>query len=58
MEPLASRNDPYNAFEINKKNFTDVGAEIIVMHNGGHITADDGFTEIPETLEEFKKMTQ
>jgi len=51
-----SDNDPYGAFEQNKNKFKKLGSDIIVLHNAGHITKDDGFTEIPAVLEQFQKM--
>lgn len=44
---IISDNDPYNCFEENKKKFEELGSKIIVLHNAGHITAEDGFTELP-----------
>ena len=51
---IISDNDPYEAFEENKNRFSLLGSKIIVLHNAGHITEGDGFTELPEVLEEFK----
>ena len=51
---IISDNDPFGCFEENKNKFTELGSKIIVLHNAGHITADDGFTELPEVLEELK----
>lgn len=51
---LISDNDPYGAFEENKEKFTQLGCEVAVLHNAGHITSEDGFTEIPEIFKNFE----
>ncbi len=51
---IISNNDPYGCFEENKVKFSQINSKIIVMPNAGHLTADDGFTELPVALEEFK----
>lgn len=48
---IISDNDPYGAFEENKNKFAELGAEIVVMPNSGHLTAEDGFDKLPEVLE-------
>lgn len=53
---LISDNDPYGAFEENKKKFAELGSKIVVLHNAGHITSEDGYKELPEALEEFKNL--
>ncbi len=55
---VISDNDPYGAFEENKSKFSALGSKIVVLHNAGHITADDGFTESTEILEEVKKILE
>lgn len=55
---IISDNDPYNAFEENKNKFTEIGSKIIVLHGAGHITTEDGFTELPVVLEELLKMSE
>ncbi|MEK7552166.1 MAG: alpha/beta hydrolase [Patescibacteria group bacterium] len=52
---IISDNDPYGAFEENKKKFSELGSKIVVLHNAGHFTKDDGFTELPEALKEIKE---
>lgn len=52
---IISDNDPLGAFEKNKKKFAELGSKIIVLHNAGHIDKEDGYTKLPEALEEFKK---
>lgn len=44
---IISDNDPYGAFEENKKKFSALGSKIVVLFGAGHITAEDGFTELP-----------
>lgn len=51
---IISDNDPYGCFEENKKKFAELDSKIIVLHNAGHITREDGYSELPEVLEEFK----
>ena len=53
---IISDNDPYNSFEENKKRFMEIGSNIIVLSGAGHITTEDGFTELPIVLEELLKM--
>ena len=53
---IISDNDPYGAFEENKKKFRELGSKILVLHNAGHITADDGFSEAPVISKEFQKL--
>ncbi len=55
---IISNNDPYGAFEENKTKFAELGAEIIVMPNAGHITAEDGFDKLPEVLEGLMGMME
>lgn len=51
---IISDNDPYDAFEKNKEKFSELGSKIVELHNTGHITAEDGFTELPQALSELK----
>ncbi|MCA9353579.1 serine hydrolase family protein [Candidatus Nomurabacteria bacterium] len=53
---VISDNDPFGYFEYNKEKFSEIGANIVVLHNAGHITEDDGYKELPELLEEIKKI--
>jgi len=55
---IISDNDPYGAFEYNKKKFSELYSKIVILHNAGHITEDDGFTELPEVLKEIKEFTK
>ncbi|TSA44284.1 serine hydrolase family protein [bacterium] len=50
---IISDNDPYNALEKNKEKFLELGSKIIELPNAGHITAGDGFTEVPKILSEL-----
>lgn len=50
---LISSNDDYGAFEENVQKFKELGSKVVVMQNAGHITAGDGFTELPQLLEVF-----
>ena len=51
---IISDNDPYDTFEMNKEKFAELGSKIIVLPNAGHITAEDGFTELPVALSELE----
>lgn len=50
---LISANDNYGAYEQNVQKFTELGSEIVVLQDAGHITASDGFTELPQLVEVF-----
>ncbi|TSC70572.1 MAG: hypothetical protein CEO12_293 [Parcubacteria group bacterium Gr01-1014_46] len=50
---IISDNDPYGFFEENKNKFLEIGSKIVVLHNAGHITEDDGFISLPELINEF-----
>ena len=54
---IISDNDPYGAFEENTKRFSEFGSKIIVLHDAGHITKEDGYTELPEVLKEIYFMS-
>lgn len=48
---IFSDDDPYVPLEKNKKILEEkLGGEIIVEHNKGHFTEDDGIKELPELL--------
>lgn len=53
---IISDNDPFDCFEENKQRFAEIGSKIVVMHNAGHITAEDGYLKLPEALDEFDKL--
>lgn len=53
---IISDNDPFGAFELNKRKFSELGSKIVVMHNAGHISGDDGFTELPEAVSELEAL--
>jgi predicted alpha/beta hydrolase family esterase len=50
---IISDNDPFGCFEENTAKFTELGSKIVVMHNAGHISAEEGFTELPGILNEI-----
>jgi len=54
---IISDNDPFGAFETNKNKFRELGSKIVVLHDAGHMTKDDGYVEFPELLSEFKKIS-
>lgn len=53
---IISDNDPYGAFEENKKKFAELGSKLVVLHGAGHITAEHGFTKLPEIITELKNL--
>ncbi len=53
---LISDNDPYGAFEENKKRFEELDSKIVVMHNAGHITEDDGFIGLATVVEQLQAL--
>ena len=55
---IISDNDPYDAFEENKKKFTELGSKIVVLHGAGHITEESGFTKAPAILSELLKLEE
>ncbi len=55
---IISDNDPFNAFEENKKKFEKLGSKIVVVPSAGHFTEDDGFKELPLVLSELENVSQ
>lgn len=53
---IISDDDPYGAFEENKRNFRELGSKIVILNKAGHITKDDGYTKLQEALNEFEKI--
>ena len=47
---IISDNDPFDCFEENKQKFSQIMTRGIVIPNAGHLSAEDGFTELPEAL--------
>ena len=48
---ILSDNDPWVPLEETKKAFeSKLGATVVVEHNKGHISGDDGITELPSVL--------
>lgn len=54
---IISDDDPFNCFEENKIKFGELGSKIVTLHNAGHITENDGYTKLPEALEEIKSLS-
>lgn len=50
---IISDNDPYEYFDLNKEKFSELGSEILVLLNAGHIRMEDGYSKLPEALEFF-----
>jgi predicted alpha/beta hydrolase family esterase len=53
---IISDNDPYDCFEENKKKFSQIVTKEIIIPGAGHLTAEDGFTEMPQIIAELKTM--
>lgn len=51
---IISTNDPCGAFEENKAKFTELGTKIVVVPNAGHLTAEDGYQQIPVVIDELQ----
>ncbi|MCR4274918.1 MAG: alpha/beta hydrolase [Candidatus Campbellbacteria bacterium] len=54
---LISDNDPYGFFKENVAGFKQLGTEVVVLHNAGHITEDDGFKELPQIFKDLGILT-
>lgn len=50
---IISDNDPYDSFDENTHRFAELGSKIVVLKGAGHITAEDGYTKLPEAVEEL-----
>lgn len=48
---VASDNDPYISLDINREMAQILDAELIVIHNGGHLNKKAGYDKFPELLE-------
>lgn len=54
---VLSTDDQFVPLHENQKIFTKkLHAKIIQLPNAGHITADDGYTQLPKLLEEFDRL--
>lgn len=53
---IISDDDPFGAFEENKRKFAELGSKVIVLQKAGHITEEDGFSEMPILIEEFQRI--
>ena len=53
---IISGNDPFGCLEENKAKFAQIITKRIIMPNAGHLSAKDGFTELPVVLEEVKNL--
>ena len=55
---INSDNDPYVPLSDVELFKTNLGAQVIMLNNMGHIAGDDGVTELPVVLEALLKMTK
>jgi predicted alpha/beta hydrolase family esterase/uncharacterized protein YoaH (UPF0181 family) len=53
---IISDNDPYGAFEENKKKFSELGSKIVVLHEAGHINGESGYSKLPEAIAELENL--
>ncbi|MES2622971.1 MAG: alpha/beta hydrolase [Patescibacteria group bacterium] len=53
-----SENDPFGCMDENIDGFNILGSKIISVTNAGHFTAEDGWNEVPDVLEELKGLMQ
>lgn len=51
---IISDNDPFGCLEENKAKFAQIMTKGIVMPNAGHLSAKDGFIELPVIIDELK----
>jgi hypothetical protein len=52
---VLSDNDPYVSYEETKRDFeTRLGAEVITIHEAGHMTSGDSFSTFPQLLDIFE----
>ena len=51
---IISENDPFGCLEENKAKFAQIMTKGIVMPNAGHLSAKDGFIELPVIIDELK----
>lgn len=55
---ILSDNDRWVPVEVTKQQFEEkLSAKVLIAHNQGHFTADDGVTEIPVVIEELKRIS-
>lgn len=54
---IISDDDPYGALDFNIHKFTELGSNIVVLPNAGHITAEEGYSEVPQILEELNRLS-
>lgn len=47
---IISDNDPFGCFEENRSKFAELGSKIVTIHNAGHISAEEGYSELPEII--------
>ncbi len=50
---IISDDDPFDCFEENREKFGKFVTNTLVIPRGGHLTAKDGFEELPQILEEM-----
>jgi len=53
---FAGNNDPYVSMDIAKDFANRLNTELIVIPNGGHLSAESGYTKFPQLLEKTKSL--
>ncbi|HEY4515639.1 MAG TPA: alpha/beta hydrolase [Candidatus Paceibacterota bacterium] len=53
---IISDNDPFGCLEENKAKFAQIMTKEIVMPNAGHLSAEDGFIELPIIIDELESL--
>lgn len=51
---IISDNDPYDCLDENRKKFSQILTKEVIIPGAGHLTTEDGFTELPIIIEELK----
>lgn len=55
---INSDNDPHVPLQMAKNIMNNFSAELIVMHDAGHINVKDGYLELPEAVDALHKLMQ
>ncbi|MDO8581920.1 MAG: alpha/beta hydrolase [bacterium] len=53
---INSDNDPYVPIEKGREFAENLGVELVILKNAGHINKDSGYTDFPLLLEKIKKL--
>jgi predicted alpha/beta hydrolase family esterase len=53
-----SDNDQYVPLQKGSELADNLGVELMVVKNGGHLNADSGFTEFPQLLDDIRSLLE